>query len=80
MTRQRYGKMRHVWKSNRLHPRLKMRLYVAGVCSVMVYGLETCVDTEVRGEDISKWSEQPNGGNNNGKHDSNRGISDNEDL
>ena len=40
MARQRHGKMRHVWASNKLHPKLKMRLYVAGVCSVMVYGVE----------------------------------------
>ena len=41
MARQRYGKMCHVWKSRKLHPRLKLRLYVAGVCSVMVCGSET---------------------------------------
>ena len=41
MARQRHGKMRHVWESGKLHPRLKMRLYIAGVCSVMVYGSET---------------------------------------
>ena len=41
MARQRFGKMRHVWKSRKLHPRLKLRLYIAGVCSVLVYGSET---------------------------------------
>ena len=41
MARQRHGKMRHVWESSKLHRRLKMRLYIAGVCSVMVYGSET---------------------------------------
>ena len=41
MAKQRHGKMRHVWKSRKLHPRLKLRLYIAGVCSVMVYGSET---------------------------------------
>ena len=46
MARQRHGKMRHVWRSNKLHPWLKMRLYVAGVCSVMVYGAETWLLTK----------------------------------
>ena len=46
MARQRHGKMRHVWSSNKLHPWLKMRLYVAGVCSVMVYGAETWLLTK----------------------------------
>ena len=32
--------MRHIWKSKHLHPRLKMRLYVSAVCSIMVYGSE----------------------------------------
>ena len=32
--------MRHIWKSGHLHQRLKMRLYVAAVCSVMTYGAE----------------------------------------
>ena len=41
MARQRFGKMRHVWQSKKLHPRLKLRLYIAGVCSVLVYGSET---------------------------------------
>ena len=41
MARQRHGKMRHVWDSSRLHVWLKLRLYIAGVCSVMVYGSET---------------------------------------
>ena len=41
MAKQRHGKMRHVWASGKLHTRLKLRLYIAGVCSVMVYGAET---------------------------------------
>ena len=36
----RHGKMRHIWKSKVLHPRLKMRLYVSAVCSIMIYGSE----------------------------------------
>ena len=40
MVTQRHGKMRHVWKSNDLHVNLKLRLYVACVCSIMVYGAE----------------------------------------
>ena len=40
MAQQRHGKMRHIWKSGHLHLRLKMRLYVAAVCSVMCYGTE----------------------------------------
>ena len=45
MTKQRHGKMRHVWASGKLHTRLKLRLYIAGVCSVMVYGAETWILT-----------------------------------
>ena len=40
MAQQRHGKMRHIWKSSQLHPRLKMRLYVSAVCSMMIYGSE----------------------------------------
>ena len=40
MAQTRHGKMRHIWKSKHLHPRLKMRLYVSAVCSIMVYGSE----------------------------------------
>ena len=40
MAQTRHGKMRHVWKSKQLHPRLKMRLYVSSVCSMMIYGSE----------------------------------------
>ena len=40
MAIQRHGKMRHIWKSGHLHLRLKLRLYVAAVCSVMTYGSE----------------------------------------
>ena len=32
--------LRHVWKAKALHPRLKMRLYVSAVCSIMIYGSE----------------------------------------
>ena len=35
--------MRHIWKSGHLHLRLKMRLYVAAVCSIMCYGSEAWV-------------------------------------
>ena len=40
MVQQRHGKMRHIWKSQDLHPRLKLRLYVASVLSIMAYGSE----------------------------------------
>ena len=40
MAQVRHGKMRHIWKSKDLHLRLKMRLYVSAVCSVMIYGSE----------------------------------------
>ena len=49
MAVQRHGKLRHVWKAHQLHVKLKMRLYMAGICSVMVYGAEAWVLTaEVR--------------------------------
>ena len=41
MARQRHGKMWHAWNSRKLHTRLKLRLYIAGVCSVMACGSET---------------------------------------
>ena len=40
MAQTRHGKMRHVWKAKELYPRLKMRLYVSAVCSIMIYGSE----------------------------------------
>ena len=40
MAQTRHGKMRHVWKAKAIHPRLKMRLYVSAVCSIMIYGAE----------------------------------------
>ena len=40
MAQQRHGKMRHIWKSKDLHPRLKMRLYISAVVSIMMYGSE----------------------------------------
>ena len=40
MAQQRHGKMRHIWKSGHLHVRLKMRLHVTAVGSIMTYGAE----------------------------------------
>ena len=41
--------MRHVWKAKAIHPRLKMRLYVSAVCSIMIYGSEAWrLDDEVK--------------------------------
>ena len=37
----RAGKLRHVWASDALTLKLKLRLYVAAVCSIMTYGSET---------------------------------------
>ena len=36
----RAGKLRHVWASDALTLKLKLRLYVAAVCSIMTYGSE----------------------------------------
>ena len=40
MAKQRFGKMRHLWSSKALHLRLRLRLYIASVCSIMTYGSE----------------------------------------
>ena len=49
MAQQRHGKMRHIWHANELHPRLRMRLYVCAVLSIMVYGSEAWrLTTEVK--------------------------------
>ena len=40
MAQTRHGKLCHVWKAKAIHPRLKMRLYVSAVCSIMIYGSE----------------------------------------
>ena len=40
MARQRFGKLRHIWADNELHMNLRIRLYKACICSVMVYGSE----------------------------------------
>ena len=48
MAKQRHGKMRHIWSSNEIHTKLKLRLYVASVCSIMTYGSEAWyIDDEV---------------------------------
>ena len=39
MARTRAGKLHRVWKAN-LPPKLKLRLYVSGVCSILTYGSE----------------------------------------
>ena len=36
-----FGKLRHVFGSRDLSTRLKLRLYEAAVCSIMVYGCES---------------------------------------
>ena len=36
----RFGKMRHIWTSPDLHLRLRMRLYISSVCSILTYGSE----------------------------------------
>ena len=44
----RFGKMRHVWKAKALHLRLRMRLYIASVCSILTYGAEAwCLDRDI---------------------------------
>ena len=40
MARQRHGKMRHLWRVKKLHINLRIRLYVASVCSILTYGSE----------------------------------------
>ena len=40
MAQTRHGQMRHIWKSAHLHVRLKMRLCVTAVYSVMTHGAE----------------------------------------
>ena len=32
--------MRHIWRSSDLHIRLRMRLYISSVCSILAYGSE----------------------------------------
>ena len=45
----RFGKMRHIWRSSDLHLRLRMRLYISSVCSILTYGSEAWnVTKEVR--------------------------------
>ena len=40
MAATRFGQMRHIWKTRSLHLRLRLRLYIASVCSMMTYGSE----------------------------------------
>ena len=40
MARQRFGKMRHIWRDKQLHINLRMRLYRSSVCSILTYGSE----------------------------------------
>ena len=40
MAQTRAGQLRHVWSAAILHLRLRMRLYMSAVCSIMVYGAE----------------------------------------
>ena len=40
MAQARADKLRHVWAASVLHLRLRLRLYIAGVCSIFTYGSE----------------------------------------
>ena len=40
MVTQRFGKLRHIWRSNELHVNLRLRLYKSAVCSILTYGSE----------------------------------------
>ena len=46
MAKTRFGKMRHIWKNKALHLRLRLRLYIASVCSILTYGSEAWNLTE----------------------------------
>ena len=41
MATSRCGRLRHIFDSPELGPRLKLRLYIAAVCSLLTYGCET---------------------------------------
>ena len=40
MTRQRFGKLRHIWNNNELHLNLRLRLHKSCICSILSYGSE----------------------------------------
>ena len=42
----RFGKMRNIWQAKSLHLRLRMRLYISSVCSILTYGSEAWLMTE----------------------------------
>ena len=42
----RFGKMRNIWAARVLHPRLRMRLYISSVCSILTYGSEAWMMTQ----------------------------------
>ena len=42
----RFGKMRNIWTAKVLHIRLRMRLYISSVCSILTYGSEAWLMTE----------------------------------
>ena len=46
MAKTRFDKMRHIWKCKSLHIRLRLRLYVSSVCSILTYGSEAWNITE----------------------------------
>ena len=46
MARQRFGKLRHLWKSKDLHIKLRIRLYKASACSILTCGSEAWFLTE----------------------------------
>ena len=48
MAMSRCGKLKHIFDSKELGPRLKLRLYIAAICSLLTYGCESwCLTQEV---------------------------------
>ena len=46
MAKTHFGKMRHIWKNKALNLRLRLRLYIVSVCSILLYGSEAWNLTE----------------------------------
>ena len=46
MAKQRFGKIRHIWTNKALYLRLRLRLYIVSVCSILTYGSEAWNMTE----------------------------------
>ena len=51
MTVAKFGKMRTIWAARVLHLRLRMRLYISSVCSILTYGSEAWMMTD---EDVRR--------------------------